>query len=1029
MTTIISRAAPCQFALLALTLLMGVCPRYAFGEPQLRLEAGMHTAKISRISSDAEGRLLLTVSEDKTARLWELPTGRLLRVLRPPFEDRQDGNLFACSLSPDGTIAAVAGFTGKSGEKKRIYLFDTASGEITRCLEDLPQSVDALAFSEGGRWLASGIRDHGIFIWDTRTWKQVAADTQDTGVAYPRPGSQLRMPSQSFHFPNLIWRGDHRLASVWNSNHEAGTLKVYTWEQRPPRQLSPEGSLDALMPGAAGISPDGHFYTLACGRGVRGEKGAVLVVNWNGPDVENDQVISLTPGHPMNRVAWSSKDTIVAGGEITPESKRNVLHIWEAGGRGNARTVEAGHDLITDLCALPDGSVAFATRDPLWGILQPSDEVTITGIPSIIDYRGPADSFRVSADGYTVGVGFADGSQPFLMNARQRQVRELHGALPVPELFVMGKTGLRSMQGYAFRKSPTEQSWSEVWTKDRSLHYLGSSFFLRRVNRKGNVDWAIPTPALTAAVKLSQDERTVIAAFRDGTIRWYRAEDGEEFLACFLHADGRRWILWTPEGYYDCSPGGEDFIGWHINRRSCQAADFFPASSFRAVFYRPDVIHRVLQTRDTAQAVSAANTALGRPQSSMQDIREVLAHLSPPVLELETGGVLGRMKLEPHESAVKVTYRVRQTGSTIPVQVKARFNGRPLRVELPLPPPGESVSTVIPLPTGLSGTLALFAEGMTSDGGRNTSTAALLQVESADTPAQTSSELPRLLLINIGVGFNAQAKLPKLPHAADSAKKLQEILQQVAPSQHREVIPLALLLDENATTHAIREVLDRAARESRPQDCVFIFFSGHGLTEPSSGYQLITADADPSQLDDRTLSGREFIERLERIPARTVLALETCHAAAITGTGNPDPEYLKQTAITHVTDLTGMINELSSMEQGTVILSSSASDEFSWGLSGNPEGELQPGGIFSQALREGLQGRAANATQVVTCASLQGWTLQRVPVLNEMLVDVRKNAGLITESTPVEVLNALRQTPVCILPPGVPDFPLVLATP
>src|SRR5438046_1356311 len=73
--------------------------------PILRIEAGMHTATIRRISADRAGRLVLTASDDKTARLWSAAPhsdvekrgangttdatsesrATLLRVLRPPL--------------------------------------------------------------------------------------------------------------------------------------------------------------------------------------------------------------------------------------------------------------------------------------------------------------------------------------------------------------------------------------------------------------------------------------------------------------------------------------------------------------------------------------------------------------------------------------------------------------------------------------------------------------------------------------------------------------------------------------------------------------------------------------------------------------------------------------------------------------------------------------------------------------------------------------------------------------------------------
>lgn len=47
-------------------------------EPILRLNTAAHTAMIRRIATDRENRYAVTASDDKTARVWSLPDGRLL---------------------------------------------------------------------------------------------------------------------------------------------------------------------------------------------------------------------------------------------------------------------------------------------------------------------------------------------------------------------------------------------------------------------------------------------------------------------------------------------------------------------------------------------------------------------------------------------------------------------------------------------------------------------------------------------------------------------------------------------------------------------------------------------------------------------------------------------------------------------------------------------------------------------------------------------------------------------------------------
>src|SRR4051794_22910168 len=78
--------------------------------PVLRIEAGMHVSFVETIVSDDAGRLVLTCSRDKTGRLWDLASGRLLRVLRPPIieDGGYDGYLYACALTRDGSVAALS---------------------------------------------------------------------------------------------------------------------------------------------------------------------------------------------------------------------------------------------------------------------------------------------------------------------------------------------------------------------------------------------------------------------------------------------------------------------------------------------------------------------------------------------------------------------------------------------------------------------------------------------------------------------------------------------------------------------------------------------------------------------------------------------------------------------------------------------------------------------------------------------------------------------------------------------------------
>ena len=93
--------------------------------PMLRIEPGMHTAQIKRIGVNAACTLMVTGSRDKTARLWVLPEGgrgeaKLLRTLRVPIGEGNDGDVDAVALSPDGKWVAVGGLDAKAIDRGRM---------------------------------------------------------------------------------------------------------------------------------------------------------------------------------------------------------------------------------------------------------------------------------------------------------------------------------------------------------------------------------------------------------------------------------------------------------------------------------------------------------------------------------------------------------------------------------------------------------------------------------------------------------------------------------------------------------------------------------------------------------------------------------------------------------------------------------------------------------------------------------------------------------------------------------------------
>ena len=126
-------------------------------EPALRIETGMHVGLIHQIGVDAQCRFASTGSEEKTVRLWSLPDGKPLRVLRPPIGPGNGGKVFAVAISPDGRFVAAGGWDAHHEVEKghSISVFDAASGALVVRVGPFENVIYHLVFSRDGRWLAA----------------------------------------------------------------------------------------------------------------------------------------------------------------------------------------------------------------------------------------------------------------------------------------------------------------------------------------------------------------------------------------------------------------------------------------------------------------------------------------------------------------------------------------------------------------------------------------------------------------------------------------------------------------------------------------------------------------------------------------------------------------------------------------------------------------------------------------------------------------------------------------------------------
>jgi WD40 repeat protein len=940
-------------------------------QPILRIETGMHTAFIRSIGADRAGRFLVTASLDKTARVWELPTGRLLRVLRPPIGDGLEGLLEAAAISPDGDMIAVGGVTRMDANgDEAVYLFDRENGRLVRRLAGLPGEILRLSYSPDGTRLAATFGQKGVRVWRTTDWVEIGRDTAcDRSASYG---------------------ADFDRAGRLVTSCEDGTVRLYDPNMRLlKKREAPEGkNLDDVR-----FSPDGSRIAI----GYMDRKAAVDVL---AGDTLNPLYQCDTSGldGDLGSVAWSGDGTLLYAGGSANNATSVVIRRWSAAGRGPYVDAPATNS-ISDLAALPSGGMVYASLDPAWGILDASHRQTFLQASPTADYMVMEADFLTDATGSSVVFRY-DRFHPspgeFRPSDRTLTLdpqvgRDLHAArTEAPGLAVTNWEGYSEPRlnsvALEIGQSQGNVSRSLAIAPDNAHFLLGTNIGALAFDRGGHPVWAALTD-LVEAVNITGDGRFALTAHTDGTIHWYRMSDGRELLTFFPHADRKRWVLWTPSGYYDASPGGEDLIGWHVNNGKDQAADFFPAGQFRATYYRPDVIAQVLATGDEVKALELANAAAGRTATASFGQR------LPPVVEIVSP--TDRAEVSATSLAVRFTVRA-PSGEPVTI-IRALVDGRPvvgvlqegqdsassngareMRVTIPERDCEIAIIAENRYAASVPATVRLAWHGPVPRGVRGVSV--------RDDRIVIK---PKLYVLAIGVSQYGNPQY-SLAYAAKDARDFVAAMMAQNDGLYRDVVVYRdkALTDAAATKDDILDGLDWIRKETTSNDVAMVFFAGHGVNDQNNYYFFYPFNVDPDRLMRTGLPFSDIKNAVSAVAGKALVFVDTCHSGNSLGLAGRRGTL----------DINIVINELSSAQNGVVVFSASTGSESSYE---RPEWN---NGAFTKALVEGLAGAAAIGTSGrITYNMLNVYVSDRVK-------DLTKG----------------QQHPTMISPQTVPDFPIAL---
>jgi WD40 repeat protein len=950
-------------------------------DPILRVEVGTHNAGILRIAMDPSNRILVTGSEDKTVRVWDISgRGELLRILRPPAGLGAEGQIRGVALSPDGKTVACGGFTGspQTGDAW-VFLFDRTTGAMTRRLGGLPGGVIHLAYTKDGRFLVVTMGRGGVRLYRLQDYALVATDTGYGDIA-----EWAESDPTGSRLATACWDGFIRL-------YDLSALTAQ--EVASPRAIAPVSKLrppGGTRPWELAFTPDGtrlavgYYYIKKLD--VLDVKGNTLQHAYS-PDT-SDLDGSRWEDTDLRAVAWSSDGRFLyAGGGIRSKGVRQIRK-WADGGRGRYVDLSAGsYNQIFQIIPTKAGGVVYGARDGSFGVLNDRGERILFVPPAIPNHQANREGLLLSGDGTSVEFGYEWlGKSPAIFSVSERRLTDslsmvwagLKAAItfqrPITE--GLGVTDWNSSLSPKLNGKPlpmkNEATLCLSILPDRSAFLLGTGFNLRLFDARGNPIWR--TPLHTPAFAVNTNGHVAVAGLCDGTIRWYRITDGKEILALFPHPDRKRWILWTPSGYYDASPGGEDFIGWHVNNGKDHAADFFPASRFRSTFYRPDVIDRVLKTLDESVALRQANEESGRKQVGEVSVREKL----PPVVTI----VAPVDRSEISNPTVTIRYSTRSQGPI--TGLKVLVDGRPVSSEGAGKPVKDSGDVSVPIPSR-DCEVSIIAEN-----GRGVSEPATVRLrwKGAAAAREEFQIKPKLYILAVGVSQYQDADL-RLGFAAKDALDFSSAWNE-QKGQLYSGVEARVLADAQATKANILDGLEWIQLQVTQKDVAILFFAGHGINDANGMFYFLPVDADLERLKRTGISQSDITSTVTVIAGKVVVFIDACHSGNLMG----------KTKRRGLVVSSAVVNELASAENGAVVFSSSTGRQYS---QENPE---WGNGAFTKGLVEGISGKADyKGTGRITVNMLDLYVSERVKELTKG-----------------------QQTPSTVKPPNVPDFPLTVLT-
>lgn len=421
-----------------------------------------HGFLVNHVTVSADGKTVSSTGGGRGVCLWDAATGKLLHHCN----NRRFPTAYTSAFSPDGKRVVAA-------ESPFVCVYDTATGKLIHELKGHTNGVLGVAWSDNGKWLASGSHDLTVRLWDADSSKELFVLTGHT--ALPRQVA--------------FSRGSKLLASAGID----GTVRV--WDPLTGRELHCFASGDNVHEALA-FSPDGSL--LAWG----GNDGAVKV--WATDDTAGVRVLARDKSAPRALAFTPDGKTLAVG----RQDGAIRLHDVETG--KESRRWPAHAFTVQGLCYSPDGKALYsgAAWDSTVRRWAPATGLEIDPGEGHV---GPVDRLTFTPDGRSL-LTYSRDHRVIRWDLATRAARPVAISRPARmgisaftadgKLLALGRRGL---------KDP-----------GLMLFDVESGKLLRTI---------IGHPGMTVGLGFSHDGQRLVAASGDGEVKVWGVADGKHLLS------------------------------------------------------------------------------------------------------------------------------------------------------------------------------------------------------------------------------------------------------------------------------------------------------------------------------------------------------------------------------------------------------------------------------------------------------------------------------------------------------------------